>query len=156
MADSSSFGFNKALASIAILLSTLPLCLTSMVDAFVLINSYYVEWDVNMSPAKLKIVNPQASLTSGTVSHLFFSRSAFQADKHYTVRLFYVGESFFLNKLVEEQRKKLVEETNHNSYADDEEEEDLLEDSSTDEEEETNFFDYLPNELQGAKTFRND
>jgi len=145
------------MAVYAILLSTFPLSLTSIFELFVLLSAKYIEWDVNLVPAKVKIINPHVALSTGTMSHLFISREAFQRDRAFTVSLVQsVGpDKFYFNKKTDEQREKWKEEMDLSLEDEFEEDEDLLEESSSDDDENENYFDYLPNELVMQKKFSN-
>lgn len=72
--------FYKALGFFSILLSSIPISFTNIIDLLVLIHTIFAEWDINIMPAKIQFLFPHATLAFGKVAHLFFSRLALQRD----------------------------------------------------------------------------
>ena len=83
----------------AILLSSIPLSFSNIIDLLVLTHTNFAEWDVNISPASIEFIYPHATLAFGKVAHMFFSRNAIQRDDKQYVKVFHVGGHFFVNKV---------------------------------------------------------
>lgn len=64
----------------SILLSSIPLSFSNIIDLLVLMSTNFAEWDVNVTPAKINFIYPHATLAFGKVAHMFFSRVAVQRD----------------------------------------------------------------------------
>ena len=60
----------------SILLSSIPLSFSNIIDLLVLMSTNFAEWDVNVTPAKINFIYPHATLAFGKVAHMFFSRVA--------------------------------------------------------------------------------
>ena len=60
----------------SILLSSIPLSFSNIIDLLVLMSTNFAEWDVNVAPAKINFIYPHATLAFGKVAHMFFSRVA--------------------------------------------------------------------------------
>jgi hypothetical protein len=70
----------KGMGFFSILLSSIPLSFSNIIDLLVLTHTNFAEWDVNITPAGIEFLYPHATLAFGKVAHLFFSRSALQRD----------------------------------------------------------------------------
>lgn len=81
----------------SILLSSIPLSFSNIIDLLVLMSTNFAEWDVNVTPAKINFIYPHATLAFGKVAHMFFSRVAVQRDDKQSVKIFYIGGHFFKN-----------------------------------------------------------
>ena len=66
----------KAVGFYAILLSSIPLSFSNIIDLLVLMSTNFAEWDINVTPAKINFIHPHATLAFGKVAHMFFSRMA--------------------------------------------------------------------------------
>ena len=80
-----------------VLSSTIPMNLLVLIDLLVIIHAYFVEWDVNTIPAKVKFWYPTAAYALGRVGHIFMSRSALQRDDKQCVKVIHLGGQYFLN-----------------------------------------------------------
>jgi hypothetical protein len=83
----------------SILLSSIPLSFSNIIDLLVLTHTNFAEWDVNILPANIEFIYPHATLAFGKVAHMFFSRPAIQRDDRQFIKVFHVGGHFFLNKV---------------------------------------------------------
>ena len=70
----------KGMGFYSILLSSIPLSFSNIIDLLVLMSTNFAEWDVNVTPAKINFIYPHATLAFGKVAHMFFSRTAMQRD----------------------------------------------------------------------------
>ena len=70
----------KGMGFFSILLSSIPLSFSNIIDLLVLTHTNFAEWDVNITPAGIEFLYPHATLAFGKVAHLFFSRTALQRD----------------------------------------------------------------------------
>lgn len=70
----------KGMGFFSILLSSIPLSFTNIIDLLVLTHTNFAEWDVNIIPANIEFLYPHATLAFGKVAHMFFSRTALQRD----------------------------------------------------------------------------
>ena len=70
----------KAMGFFSILLSSIPLSFSNIMDLLVLTHTNFAEWDVNIIPANIEFLYPHATLAFGKVAHMFFSRTALQRD----------------------------------------------------------------------------
>ena len=70
----------KALGFFSVLLSSIPISFTNIIDLLVLIHTIFAEWDINILPARIKFLFPHTTLAFGKVAHMFFSRMAIQRD----------------------------------------------------------------------------
>jgi hypothetical protein len=66
----------KGMAFFSILLSSIPLSFTNIIDLLVLTHTNFAEWDINIIPARIDFLYPHATLAFGKVAHMFFSRPA--------------------------------------------------------------------------------
>ena len=66
----------KAMGFFSILLSSIPLSFSNIIDLLVLTHTNFAEWDVNIIPANIEFLYPHATLAFGKVAHMFFSRIA--------------------------------------------------------------------------------
>lgn len=66
----------KGMGFYSILLSSIPLSFSNIIDLLVLMSTNFAEWDVNVTPAKINFIYPHATLAFGKVAHMFFSRMA--------------------------------------------------------------------------------
>ena len=66
----------KGLGFFSILLSSIPLSFSNILDLIVLFHTNFAEWDINISPASIEFIYPHATLAFGKVAHMFFSRTA--------------------------------------------------------------------------------
>jgi hypothetical protein len=66
----------KAMGFFSILLSSIPLSFSNIMDLLVLTHTNFAEWDVNIIPANIEFLYPHATLAFGKVAHMFFSRTA--------------------------------------------------------------------------------
>jgi hypothetical protein len=66
----------KGMGFFSILLSSIPLSFSNIIDLLVLMSTNFAEWDVNVAPAKINFIYPHATLAFGKVAHMFFSRMA--------------------------------------------------------------------------------
>lgn len=89
----------KGMGFFSILLSSIPLSFSNIIDLLVLTHTNFAEWDVNIAPASIEFLYPHATLAFGKVAHMFFSRTALQRDDLQSVKVFHVGGHFFLNKI---------------------------------------------------------
>ena len=89
--------FRKGIAFFSILLSSLPLSFSNIIDLLVLTHTNFAEWDINIAPANIEFLQPHATLAFGKVAHMFFSRTALQRDDFQYVKVFHVGNQFYLN-----------------------------------------------------------
>ena len=87
----------KAMGFYSILLSSIPLSFSNIIDLLVLMSTNFAEWDVNVTPAKINFMYPHATLAFGKVAHMFFSRVAIQRDDKQFVKIFHLGGHFFKN-----------------------------------------------------------
>lgn len=87
----------KAVGFYAILLSSIPLSFSNIIDLLVLMSTNFAEWDINVTPAKINFIHPHATLAFGKVAHMFFSRMAIQRDDKQSVKIFHIGGHFFKN-----------------------------------------------------------
>jgi len=85
----------KGMGFYSILLSSIPLSFSNIIDLLVLMSTNFAEWDVNVAPAKINFIYPHATLAFGKVAHMFFSRMAIQRDDKQCVRIFHIGNHFF-------------------------------------------------------------
>ena len=77
---STSFYFQKGMGFFSILLSSIPLSFSNIIDLLVLMHTNFAEWDVDITPADIDFIQPHATLAFGKVAHMFFSRRALQMD----------------------------------------------------------------------------
>jgi hypothetical protein len=70
----------KGMGFYSILLSSIPLSFSNIIDLLVLMSTNFAEWDINVTPAKINFIYPHATLAFGKVAHMFFSRMAIQRD----------------------------------------------------------------------------
>ena len=89
----------KGMGFFSILLSSIPLSFSNIIDLLVLTHTNFAEWDVNITPAAIEFLYPHATLAFGKVAHMFFSRSAMLRDDNQAVKVFHVGGHFFLNRI---------------------------------------------------------
>ena len=89
----------KGMGFFSILLSSIPLSFSNIIDLLVLTHTNFAEWDINITPAAIEFLYPHATLAFGKVAHLFLSRSSMLRDDLQSVKVFHVGGHFFLNKL---------------------------------------------------------
>jgi len=94
-----NFYVKKGLGFFSILLSSIPLSFSNIIDLLVLMHTNFAEWDVNITPADIDFIQPHATLAFGKVAHMFFSRRALQRDDKQAVKLFHVGGHFFKNQI---------------------------------------------------------
>jgi len=87
----------KGMGFYSILLSSIPLSFSNIIDLLVLMSTNFAEWDVNVTPAKIIFIYPHATLAFGKVAHMFFSRVAVQRDDKQCVKIFHIGGHFFKN-----------------------------------------------------------
>jgi hypothetical protein len=66
----------KGMGFFSILLSSIPLSFSNIIDLLVLTHTNFAEWDVNIAPARIEFLYPHATLAFGKVAHMFFSRTA--------------------------------------------------------------------------------
>jgi hypothetical protein len=66
----------KGMGFFSILLSSIPISFSSIIDLLVLTHTNFAEWDVNITPASIEFLYPHATLAFGKVAHMFFSRPA--------------------------------------------------------------------------------
>ena len=66
----------KGMGFFSILLSSIPLSFSNIMDLLVLTHTNFAEWDVNITPAAIEFLYPHATLAFGKVAHMFFSRTA--------------------------------------------------------------------------------
>lgn len=88
----------KGFGFFSILMSSIPLSFSNIIDLLVLTHTNFAEWDVNLQQASIEFIHPHATLAFGKVAHMFFSRTALQRDDKLTVKLFHVFGHFYLNK----------------------------------------------------------
>ena len=143
----------KGMGFFSILLSSIPLSFSNIIDLLVLMHTNFAEWDVHIQQANIEFIYPHATLAFGKVAHMFFSRTALQRDDKQSVKVFHVGGHFFLNKVNQYQWEKLKAETNENTFSDSEEDH---EEGNESEFQEENSLDYLPNELKFTPRYIND
>ena len=138
----------------SILLSSIPLSFSNIIDLLVLMSTNFAEWDVNVTPAKINFIYPHATLAFGKVAHMFFSRMAIQRDDKQCVRIFHIGSHFFKNQIsnIKLDDKHVNNDSDESSY-------DQYNDSG-DSRSESNFEDlsleYLPNELIYTTKYYNE
>ena len=89
----------KGMGFFSILLSSIPLSFSNIIDLLVLMHTNFAEWDVHIQQANIEFIYPHATLAFGKVAHMFFSRPALQRDDKQSVKVFHVGGHFFLNKV---------------------------------------------------------
>lgn len=111
----------KAMGFFSILLSSIPLSFSNIIDLLVLTHTNFAEWDVNIIPANIEFLYPHATLAFGKVAHMFFSRTALQRDDQQSVKVFHVGGHFFLNKINQQQWEKLKNDKSTNSFSEENE-----------------------------------
>ena len=70
------YNIKKAMGLFSILLSSLPLSFSNIIDLLVLMHTNFAEWDINIAPADIEFLQPHATLAFGKVAHMFFSRTA--------------------------------------------------------------------------------
>ena len=92
----------KGTGFFAILLSSIPISFSNIIDLLVLCHTNFAEWDINIAPAAIEFLQPHATLAFGKVAHMFFSRTALQKDDQQCVKVFHVGSHFFLNQVKRE------------------------------------------------------
>ena len=141
----------KGMGFFSILLSSIPLSFSNIIDLLVLTHTNFAEWDVNITPASIEFLYPHATLAFGKVAHMFFSRTALQRDDQQSVKVFHVGGHFFLNKINQQQWEKLKAETSSNSFSQEEEDHSINDTFESD-----NSLDYLPNELKFTTKYHNE
>jgi len=66
----------KGMGFFSILLSSIPLSFSNIIDLLVLTHTNFAEWDANIIPASIEFLYPHATLAFGKVAHIFFSRTA--------------------------------------------------------------------------------
>ena len=155
-----SFYFRKGVGFFCILLSSIPLSFTNIVDLLVLMHTSFAEWDVNIVPADINFVQPHATLAFGKVAHLFFSRKAMQRDNKQSIRLFHVGGHFYKNKQLQQILTNQKNRDIDKSFSSDSEisenmgqnDEDFSQILGNDE----YSLDYLPGEIKYTPDFVND
>jgi hypothetical protein len=130
----------KGMGFFSILLSSIPLSFSNIIDLLVLTHTNFAEWDVNITPACIEFLQPHATLAFGKVAHMFFSRTALQRDDMQAVKVFHVGGHFFLNEYDVDTRDDMEEEKNDGSVAE--------EFTNNDSFEQGEKLDYLPNEMK--------
>jgi len=135
----------KGMGFFSILLSSIPLSFSNIIDLLVLFHTNFAEWDVNIAPASIEFLQPHATLAFGKVAHMFFSRTALQRDDQQSIKVFHVGGHFFMNKISQQQWEKIKAETSSNSLSHSQEEDKV---SLNDTFEQENSLEYLPNELK--------
>lgn len=89
----------KGMGFFSILLSSIPVSFTNIIDLLVLTHTNFAEWDVNIIPANIEFLYPHATLAFGKVAHMFFSRTALQRDDMQSVKVFHVCNHFFINDI---------------------------------------------------------
>jgi hypothetical protein len=89
--------YKKGIGFFAILLSSIPISFSNIIDLLVLTHTNFAEWDINITPAAIEFLQPHATLAFGKVAHMFFSRTALQKDDSQAIKVFHVGGHFFLN-----------------------------------------------------------
>lgn len=146
----------KGLGFFSILLSSIPLSFSNIIDLLVLMHTNFAEWDINVTPADIFFIQPHATLAFGKVAHMFFSRRALQRNDKQSVALFHVGGHFFKNQVSQQMWDKLREDESNtsqmNQNSDDSQNGENFIDSNIDD----LSLDYLPNELKYIQKFRND
>lgn len=138
----------KGLGFFSILLSTIPLSFSNIIDLLVVMSTNFAEWDVNVTPAKINFIYPHATLAFGKVAHMFFSRVAIQRDDKQCVKIFHIGGHFFKNQITKQLYDKMRLENTENSF-----DKDDSSDSKSDSNIEELTLDYLPNELKYTTKF---
>lgn len=135
----------KGMGFYSILLSSIPLSFSNIIDLLVLMSTNFAEWDVNVTPAKINFIYPHATLAFGKVAHMFFSRNALQRDDKQCVRLFHIGNHFFKNQLsnINLSNNEQFDQASNNSNSDRNNSDDSMSDSDY----EQLSLEYLPNEL---------
>ena len=88
----------KGFGFFSILMSSIPLSFSNIIDLLVLTHTNFAEWDINLQQASIEFIHPHATLAFGKVAHMFFSRTALQRDDKLSVKLFHVMGHFYLNK----------------------------------------------------------
>ena len=141
----------KGIGFFSILLSSIPISFSNIIDLLVMTHTNFAEWDVNIAPASIEFLYPHATLAFGKVAHMFFSRTALQRDDQQSIKVFHVGGHFFLNKISQQQWEKIKAETSSNSLSVSQEEDKWSQDDDTFEAE--NSLEYLPNELKFSTDF---
>ena len=66
----------KGMGFFSILLSSIPLSFSNIIDLLVLTHTNFAEWDINIASASIEFLYPHATLAFGKVAHMFFSRTA--------------------------------------------------------------------------------
>ena len=66
----------KGIGFFSILLSSIPISFSNIIDLLVMTHTNFAEWDVNIAPASIEFLYPHATLAFGKVAHMFFSRTA--------------------------------------------------------------------------------
>ena len=107
----------KGIGFFSILLSSIPISFSNIIDLLVMTHTNFAEWDVNIAPASIEFLYPHATLAFGKVAHMFFSRTALQRDDQQSIKVFHVGGHFFLNKISQQQWEKIKAETSSNSLS---------------------------------------
>ena len=107
----------KGIGFFSILLSSIPISFSNIVDLLFMTHTNFAEWDVNIAPASIEFLNPHATLAFGKVAHMFFSRTALQRDDQQSIKVFHVGGHFYLNKISQQQWEKIKAETSSNSLS---------------------------------------
>ena len=75
-----NFYVKKGMGFFSILLSSIPLSFSNIIDLLILMHTNFAEWDINITPADIDFIQPHATLAFGKVAHMFFSRRALQRD----------------------------------------------------------------------------
>lgn len=149
-----NFYVKKGVGFFSILLSSIPLSFSNIIDLLVLMHTNFAEWDVNITPADIDFIQPHATLAFGKVAHMFFSRRALQRDDKQSIKLFHVGNHFYKNQTLQFWDKQNVD-SSQKSFSDNE-------NSNTNQEKDDNSqvdelsLDYLPNEQKHTKNFFNN
>ena len=141
----------KCMGFFSILLSSIPLSFSNIIDLLVLTHTNFAEWDINITPAAIEFLYPHATLAFGKVAHMFFSRTALLRDDLQSVKVFHVGGHFFQNRVSQQHKEKLKAETSMNSFNEGDEN-----NSVNDTFEVENSLDYVPNELKFSTKFQNE
>jgi len=66
----------KGMGFFSILLSSIPLSFSNIIDLLVLTHTNFAEWDINIQQASIEFIYPHATLAFGKVAHMFLSRTA--------------------------------------------------------------------------------
>ena len=158
MEDGISYGqmyIEKGFGFYSILLSSIPLSFSNIIDLLVLMSTNFAEWDVNVTPAKINFIYPHATLAFGKVAHMFFSRFAIQRDDKQCVRIFHIGSHFFKNEL-SNLKVDTGLRTNDSTLSSNDAYSTSAHLSHEDTDDNENSLDYLPNELQYTTQFYNE